>query len=789
MEEINVKSDEVSLSVKEISCDEKKKIHDKSPAVLSDYPNMSASELRSYFHKFVTDSDGSVLALIDRVIEDVNACLNKHTEDINGIDDSCDKAVGFSSSALSTAQEAADFAKTAQEKLPVNNSGSSNRIWVATPNKFNGERGVLIGAATFNKNATVSEDYSPIITNIDKLTPADDVSYAVLARVAELYTMENGAYSAYIKSGLTLTGSSTSVKFYWTYPYYFKRFVGGGNNKDATSATASGPKVGVVTMSNYFTKWSNGEINAGTPYADYASDYKTYLKNYYQYRVCRKGDTEPVLENAPRFSFFTVIDNEEPFDQNLVVRDEDGRIVIEDGAFDFHAVNIRQLNATGDDTLLKAKKHTFDSVNRLTAHVGNRFKETNVRLENLESATLKYIEDSSVAYQKIVPSGVAKRAIVSKVGGMSYTLCNIFPLDFEGEYETEYGLSYVGGTDGGITITGRSLYGSLLGFYEYIPIFCSSTPRYLNGTYTVSLNKALPMGATLVLSNANSEKEILAGGKKSNTFSISDTEYNCFAIRIARDVTFSGETYYPMVNEGWTALPYFLGFQSRDAKATNLLSTGANWWPHGDISVEKSGKYDLKLPAGKYTFSFDASCDDFDSNYSGIRLIRSNGPSTKIFTFERDKRVNITISCQDIQQIMFYASENAELSVADTLHISNMMINLGETALPYEPYRIVDTLSIPEKIQENEGYGQGNPNNADEYNYIDFEKKTFVALGHIVDGVWVAYEKPDETDISAYLTDDNAIEVEAGGTIKVVNDNNDNHAVPTTICYVTKKGD
>ena len=410
------------------------------------------------------------------------------------------------------------------------------------------------------------------------------------------------------------------------------------------------------------------------------------------------------------------------------------------------------------------------------------------RLENLESVTLKYIEDSSVAYHTPVPDGVAKYALVEKIGGMTYNTGNLMPLMNAGTTSTNNGITRTWGEDGGITLKGTA--NKLCD----IPLFYdNSAPKYLNGTYTVSLNKALPRGASLVLGNSSVDGhrvEILASGATSNTFEVASKNYEYFNMRVTEGTTFSGETYYPMLNEGATALPYSQYFEGlRDAKVKELVSTGANWWPHGDISVEKSGKYDLKLPAGKYTFSFDASCDDLDSNYSGIRLIRSNGPSTKLFTFERDKRVNITISCQDVKQIMFYASENAELSLADTLHISNMMINPGETALPYEPYRIVDTLSIPEKIQTSEGYGQGNPDNPNEYNYIDFEKKTFVALGHIVDGVWVAYEKTIETNISADLTDDSFIEVEAGGTIKVVNDNNDNRAVPTTICYVTKKGD
>ncbi len=81
-----------------------------------------------------------------------------------------------------------------------------------------------------------------------------------------------------------------------------------------------------------------------------------------------------------------------------------------------------------------------------------------------------------------------------------------------------------------------------------------------------------------------------------------------------------------------------------------------------------------------------------------------------------------------------------------------------------------------------EGYGQSNPDNPEEYNYIDFENKKFIACGHIDDnGKWVAYETPQETDISNLLTDDNLIPVEGGGTITFENEYK--HNVPSKVVF------
>ena len=235
-----------------------------------------------------------------------------------------------------------------QDKLPINTGGSSNRVWAATPNQYNGTTGVLIGTATFKTTPTLKETGSPVISNIGSLTPSNDYTNALLARVAELYIMEGGAYASYVKA----TVSGKKVNFYWTYPYYFKRIIAGSQGKDASTATASGPKVGRVTLSNYFTKWANGYINAATPYDTNASAYKTYLKAYYQYHVCGIG-TEPTLTTTPKFSIFGVADNEEPLGETIVTSDTSGRILIESSDFPFHAVNNQRLDARLEEEVKK----------------------------------------------------------------------------------------------------------------------------------------------------------------------------------------------------------------------------------------------------------------------------------------------------------------------------------------------------------------------------------------------------------------------------------------------------
>lgn len=91
-------------------------------------------------------------------------------------------------------------------------------------------------------------------------------------------------------------------------------------------------------------------------------------------------------------------------------------------------------------------------------------------------------------------------------------------------------------------------------------------------------------------------------------------------------------------------------------------------------------------------------------------------------------------------RVVLYGSNGTDIKTSATY--TNIMLNEGSTALPYEPYyeglrdsKVTEIVSkgenlelisypIPEAVQALDGYGWGI--NADCYNYIDYEKKQFV---------------------------------------------------------------
>ena len=76
------------------------------------------------------------------------------------------------------------------------------------------------------------------------------------------------------------------------------------------------------------------------------------------------------------------------------------------------------------------------------------------------------------------------------------------------------------------------------------------------------------------------------------------------------------------------------------------------------------------------------------------------------------------------------------------------------------------TIAIPAEVRALEGYGQSN---GSDYNYLDFETKKFVEVGHYVNGVWTAHAQ--EIDVSAYINDDNLLTVEGGGKLTFTQSN------------------
>ena len=150
------------------------------------------------------------------------------------------------------------------------------------------------------------------------------------------------------------------------------------------------------------------------------------------------------------------------------------------------------------------------------------------------------------------------------------------------------------------------------------------------------------------------------------------------------------------------------------------------------------------------------------------------------------KTVNVP---EDFAYINIVLLGNTSKSVPIGTHteISNIMLEAGNTAHPWEPYadslldapvdevRVsnaagdsTNAYPIPQTIRDLcPDYGQGT---AESYNYIDFAAKAYYHVGSMTqDGTWTALATPEVIDLSAVWPDDDfgVLRVEAGGTINL----------------------
>ena len=103
------------------------------------------------------------------------------------------------------------------------------------------------------------------------------------------------------------------------------------------------------------------------------------------------------------------------------------------------------------------------------------------RVENLEDETLGFLEDSTVAYEKAVPVGAAKYALINEVGGMSYRVVNLIPFPYRRPNihgETLDGVKWTCNANGSITANGTATKNRVVIIHRF------SSSLYLDGTYT-----------------------------------------------------------------------------------------------------------------------------------------------------------------------------------------------------------------------------------------------------------------------------------------------------------------
>ena len=222
------------------------------------------------------------------------------------------------------------------------------------------------------------------------------------------------------------------------------------------------------------------------------------------------------------------------------------------------------------------------------------------------------------------------------------------------------------------------------------------------------------------------------------------------------------------------------------------------------ISVTKSGRYNYAIETLDDGVYRQAYKNQILSGVAGqytlhagivgqggliVRFYRADNFQITQVEIRKDiavRTVNVSDNFAKIT-IVFLGNTNKSVPIGTRTEISQIMLEAGNTAHPWEPYAdnlldapvdevrvskaggdITHTYPIPQTIRDMcPDYGHGT---VDAYNYIDFTSQTYHHVGSMSqDGTWTALATPETIDLSAVWPDDDfgVLRVEAGGTINL----------------------
>lgn len=388
----------------------------------------------------------------------------------------------------------------------------------------------------------------------------------------------------------------------------------------------------------------------------------------------------------------------------------------------------------------------FDNIEDNDNALNERINKNSKRLTNIErSLNPEPFEiDSTIAHTKYVPEGVLSRALVNKVGGMSYKSknCIPFPYNFESVDRADVQISI--DTEQKLIVSGAPVDEYLFYLKDFsLPI----------GKYFLSA----------IQTNENTRVMLYKNGTAIKSHAINDGVFE-FTVDNASDVyrvavyvllndTYSNDVIAPMISRD-VALPYEPFFPGlREAKVEAIKSTGKNLFnPQWLLDADGFTKTD----DGYYTGPVSSLYEKYGQ--AGRRLPITFKPNT-IYTirFEGYNQSNTTYDgtfmfvihytngTRDTGEILwgtnelkyYFTTHGAmdveSISIAytyqDTIYLKNVCIIEGcnydeegfEMPLDYEPY-VEHVLQIPEAVQALPGYGRGV--SATHNNHVEWDADT-----------------------------------------------------------------
>lgn len=365
------------------------------------------------------------------------------------------------------------------------------------------------------------------------------------------------------------------------------------------------------------------------------------------------------------------------------------------------------------------------NITDLQNYVNQNVEDLYMILEQAQVVTVTTLEQAyttrETADGENIVDGV--QTTVKEIRGKTVATENLIPYPYAETTKTQNGVTFTNNGDGTITVNGTATKNTSFFLVFENPTMCLNLRAGEN--YTLS---GCPKGGSdttfsMYVQDISYTQSIIDYGNGA-TKATSYTQYYAF-IRIAEGYTANNLVFRPMLNAGTEAKPYSKWFAGlKNASFEKIVSTGRNLYTGEDLEYDSNSEVNNTSPSGFFSFSKniiqlinkDRSIT-FSQKYTLLRI-----------DYNARLRVSIIINCFDGSTYNPETIHNQEIGKEQDYTVSvslpegkiakdggvwisdhsgtfqgawksrNNMLNIGTSALPYEPY-ISDTLAVATPIE------------------------------------------------------------------------------------------
>lgn len=150
----------------------------------------------------------------------------------------------------------------------------------------------------------------------------------------------------------------------------------------------------------------------------------------------------------------------------------------------------------------------------------------------------------------------------------------------------------------------------------------------------------------------------------------------------------------------------------QSVQTSGKVNSGKNLWKYGDVTVIDYNQYiDIVGElTGVFSISLVVTSNDANASTCAMILVYSNGNTSAVHQWNRGSRQAKTFDVGNtiVTGILFYASDNYSHGAGDTAIWSEIQLEFGSTATPYEPYEShttpispIDLRGVPTLVDNN----------------------------------------------------------------------------------------